>query len=96
MGTMAIASVIRVTIWGRSVGAIESVTNKVKAVGNLAAGTKAPAKGRMRIVDAAVDDADADTPSRYTLRVELVYSRHDVDGLSISFASRKGWVVGAT
>lgn len=93
---MAIASVIRVAIWDGSVGAIVSVTNKVKAVGDLAARTKASTQGGVRVVDAGVDDADADTLSGDTSFVELVYACHDVDGLSISSASGKGWVVGAT
>ena len=93
---MAIASVVRVTIWRGFVCAIVGITNKVEAVGDLAARTKASTKGGMRIVDASVDNTDADTPSRDTLLVELVYSCHDVDGLSISSASRKGWVVGTT
>jgi hypothetical protein len=96
MSTMAVASVIWVTIRGRGIGAVVSVTDKVKAVGDLAARTKASTKGRVRIVDATVDNADADTLSRDTLFVELVYSCHDVDRLSISSASRKGWVVGIT
>ena len=96
MGTMAIASVVRVTIRGGFVCAIVSVTDKVEAVGDLAARTKASTKGGVKIVDAAVNNADADTPSRDTLLVELVYSCHGVDGLSISSASRKGWVVGTT
>ena len=92
---MAIASVVRVTIWGGSVGAIVSVTNKIEAVGDLAARTKASTKGGVRIVDAGVDNADADTPSRDTFLMELVYSCHRVDGLSIS-ASRKGLVFDTT
>jgi len=92
MCTMAIASVVRVTIWGGIVGTVISVTNKVETVGDLAARTKASTKGGVRIVDAGVDNADADTPSRDTLLVELVYSCHGVDGLSISSASRKGLV----
>jgi len=92
---MAIASVIRVAIGNRTVGAIVCVTNKVKAVGNLAARTKASTKGGVRIVDATVDDTDADTLSRDTSLVELVYSCHDVDRLSISSTSRECWVTGA-
>jgi len=90
---MAIAIIIRVTIRGRSVAAVVSVTNKVKAIGDLAARTKASTKRGVKIVDAAVDNANTDTPSGDTLFVELVYPRHDVDGLSISSASRKGWVI---
>lgn len=89
---MAIASVVGVTIWGGRVGTVVSVTNKVEAVGDLAARTKASTKGWVRIVDAAVDNADADTSPRDPLLVEFVYSCHGVDGLSISSASRKGWV----
>ena len=96
MSTMAITCVVRVTIWRWSVGAVVSVTNKVEAVGDLAARTKASTKRRVRIVDAAVDYADADTSSRDTLLVELVYSCHGVDGLSISSASRKGLVFDTT
>ena len=79
MSTMANASVVRVIIWGGIVCAIVSVTNKVEAVGDFAARTKASTKGGVRIVDAGVDNADADTPSRDTSLVELVYSCHCVD-----------------
>lgn len=96
MSTMAIASVIRVAIWNWGVGAIVCIANKVKTVGNLAARTKASTQGGVRIVDAGVDDADADTLSGDTSFVELVYACHDVDGLGTSSASHKGWVVGTT
>jgi hypothetical protein len=96
MSTMAIAIIVRVIVWNRSVATVVSVANKVMTIGDLATRTEAPTKARMMVVDAAVDDADVDAPASDTLLVEFVYSSHNVDGLSISSASRKGGVVGTT
>jgi hypothetical protein len=96
MSTMAIAIIIGVIIGNRSIGTIVSVANKVIAAGDLAVRTEAPTKTRVKIVDAGVDDADADTLASDTLFVEFVYSSHNVDGLSIYSLGRKGGVVGTT
>lgn len=95
MSTMAIALIIRVIIGNRSIGTIVSVANEVVAAGDLAVRPDAPAKTRVKIVDAGVDDTDVDTlASDMHFFVDFVYSRHNVDGLGIYSPSRKGGVVG--
>jgi len=91
---MAIASIIGVVIGNRRIGTIVSVANKVMAVGDLAVRTKTCTKILVMPVDAAVDDADADTLASDSLLVEFVYSCHNVDRLTIG--GRKGGVIGAT
>ena len=91
---MAIALIIWVVIRLGRGSTIVSVANKVVAIGDLATRTKATTKALMTVVDAAVDDADADTLASDTLLVEFVYSCHNVYGGSC--VGGKGGVVGAT